>query len=129
MAHFFTIAGAEPIDLDEIANGLRQAIDAPGGPPLKASSLATQTGVQEFLVVVRGNEEPHIHPEGDLIVSVLEGGGYFQLSSARVEAPEGSIIVIPKGACHAYYNLSENDSVLLATFSPINSKAECPAIF
>lgn len=74
MAHFFTIAGAEPIDLDEIANGLRQAIDAPGGPPLKASSLATQTGVQEFLVVVRGNEEPHIHPEGDLIVSVLEGG-------------------------------------------------------
>jgi oxalate decarboxylase/phosphoglucose isomerase-like protein (cupin superfamily) len=131
MTHSFTVAGAEPVDLDVIANQLRQEIDAlpPGSPPdklLKASQLNQETGVGEFLVVVRGNEDPHIHPEGDLIVYVLEGEGYFQLSSARVDATEGSVILIPKGVCHAYYNLSETDSVLLATFSPINSKAECP---
>lgn len=133
MSHSFTVAGAEPVDLDEIANQLREEIDSlpPGSPPdklLKASQLDQQTGVAEFLVVVRGNEDPHIHPEGDLIVYVLEGGGYFQLSSTRVEATEGSVIVIPKGVCHAYYNLSETDSVLMATFSPINSKAACPPI-
>jgi mannose-6-phosphate isomerase-like protein (cupin superfamily) len=124
--HSFTVAGDQPINLEEIANELRQTIDAPGGPPLKAAPLSSQTGVQEFLVVVRGNEEPHIHPEGDLIVYVLEGSGYFQLESTRVDATEGSVVVIPKGVCHAYYNLAETDSVLFATFSPINSKAECP---
>ncbi len=133
MSHFFTIAGAEPVDLDQLADQLRQEIDElpPGSPLLKASvpALGEQSGVQEFLVVVRGNEDPHIHPEGDLIVNVLEGGGYFELpaSSSRAEAPEGSVVVIPKGVCHAYFNLSPTDSVLLATFSPINSKDVCPS--
>ena len=130
MSHFFSIAGQEPVDLDELANQLRQEIDQlpPGSPLLKASPpLGEQSGVQEFLVVVRGQESPHIHPEGDLIVYVLEGGGYFELppTSTRAEAPEGSTVVIPKGVCHAYFNLSPTDSVLLATFSPINSKADC----
>jgi quercetin dioxygenase-like cupin family protein len=128
--HLFTVADQEPIDLDQLANGLREDIDKlpPGSPLLKATPLASQTGVQEFLVVVRGNEEPHIHPEGDLIVVVLEGGGYFELpsTSTKTDAPEGSTVVIPKSVCHAYFNLSATDSVLLATFSPINSKADCP---
>jgi oxalate decarboxylase/phosphoglucose isomerase-like protein (cupin superfamily) len=130
MTYAFTVAGTDPVDLDDLANQLRLKIDGlpPGTPLLEASHLNQQTGVQEFLVVVRGNEEPHIHPEGDLIISVLEGGGYVQLLSEKVEAPAGSIVVIPKGVCHAYYNLSESDSVLLATFSPINSKDVCPSI-
>lgn len=90
--------------------------------------LNQQTGVQAFLVVVRGNEDPHTHPDGDLVVSVLKGGGYFKLLTGKVEAPAGSIVVIPKAVCHAYYNLSEDDSVILATFSPINSKGECPLL-
>jgi oxalate decarboxylase/phosphoglucose isomerase-like protein (cupin superfamily) len=131
MNHVFTVADSEPIDLNELANELRLAIDGllPEVPKLKARQLDQQTGVQEFLVVIRGNEDPHIHPEGDLIISVLEGGGYVQLLNKKIETPEGSIVVVPKALCHAYYNLSENDSVLLATFSPINSKAECPSIF
>jgi quercetin dioxygenase-like cupin family protein len=131
VALYFTVAGSEPVDLDALADTLRSEID-PQLPPdqqLKATPLNEQTGVQEFLVVVRGNEDPHIHPEGDLIISVLSGEGYVQLLSEQIPAPIGSIIVIPKGVCHAYYNLAENDSVLLATFSPINSRAECPSIF
>ncbi len=133
MSHLFTVAGSEPVDLDQIADQFRLDIDKlpPGSPLLKAGPLASQTGVQEFLVVVRGNEEPHIHPDGDLIVFVLEGGGYFELptTSATTQAPEGSTVVIPKGVCHAYFNLSATDSVLLATFSPINSKADCPTVY
>jgi quercetin dioxygenase-like cupin family protein len=130
MGHQFTVAGGVPIDLDELADQLRADIDglSPGSPQLKASALDQQSGVQEFLVVVRGHEEPHIHPDGDLIITVLEGGGHVQLVSGVLPAPTGSIVVIPKGVCHAYYNVSEDDSVLLATFSPINSKADCPSV-
>lgn len=87
-------------------------------------------------MVVCGNEDPHIHPDGDLIIYVLEGGGKVHLppgladtSGTIVDAPAGSIVVIPKGVCHAYYNLASEDSVLVATFSPINSKSDCPLIF
>ena len=127
-AHLFTVAGSAPVDLDGIADDLRRKITTlpPDTPLLAAQKLAAQSGVQEFLVVVRTNEDPHIHPEGDLVVCVLEGGGYFRLNSGTVDAPTGSVVVIPKGVCHAYFNQSPSDSVLFATFSPIESKAPCP---
>ena len=128
MSHLFTVAGQAPVDLNAVADQLRKQIDAlpPGSSLLKAQQLDTQSGVQEYLVVVRGNENPHIHPEGDLIISVLEGHGYLQLTGEIADAPKGAILVVPKGVCHAYYNQAKHDSVLLATFSPINSKAACP---
>jgi mannose-6-phosphate isomerase-like protein (cupin superfamily) len=135
MTHNFTVVGAEPVDLDEIANQLRKEIDAlpAGSPPdklLAAKFLNQQTGVQAYLVVVRGNEDPHTHPDGDLVIYVLQGGGEVHLSSEIiVGAPSGSTVIIPKGICHAYYNTSGEDSVILATFSPINSRGECPLIF
>ena len=130
MPHVFTVAGAAPVDLDDLANELRVKIGGlpPDSPLLQARFLNQQIGVQAFLVVIRGNEEPHTHPDGDLIISVLEGGGYVQLTSGKLDAPTGSALVVPKGVCHAYYNLSESDSVLLATFSPIDSKGECPLV-
>lgn len=128
MAHLFTVVGGATIDLNDLADQLRKQIDQlpPGSSLLKAQQLATQSGVQEYLVVVRGNEDPHIHPDGDLIISMLEGHGYLQLTGETVDAPKGCILVVPKGVCHAYYNQAKHDSVLLATFSPINSKAACP---
>jgi mannose-6-phosphate isomerase-like protein (cupin superfamily) len=135
MTYNFTVVGAEPVDLHEIASQLREEIDAlpKGSPPdklLAARFLNQQTGVQTYLVVVRGNEDPHTHPDGDLIIYVLTGGGEVHLSPGIiVDSPSGSIVIIPKGVCHAYYNTSGEDSVILATFSPINSKGECPLIF
>lgn len=126
MNSLFTIAGVETVELDIIANKLREQIK-PGTPQLAKYPLGQQAGVKEVLVVVRGHEEPHTHPESDLIFIVLEGGGYVQLSSERIDAPEGSTTVIPKGVCHAYHNVAENDSVLLATFSPLDSDpGDCP---
>jgi len=129
MTNSFTVAGKNPIDLDQIANQLRAKIDAlaPGSPLLAAQFLNEQSGLQALLVVVRGHEAPHTHPDGDLVISVLIGGGYVLLNE-KIDATAGSTIIIPKGVCHAYYNLAEGDSVLLATFSPINSKGECPLI-
>src|SRR6266403_2138627 len=115
MTNSFTVAGKNPIDLDEIANQLRAKIDAlaPGSPLLAAQFLNEQSGLQALLVVVRGHEAPHTHPDGDLVISVLIGGGYVQLLNEKIDARAGSIVIIPKGACHAYYNLAEDDSVLL----------------
>jgi mannose-6-phosphate isomerase-like protein (cupin superfamily) len=124
----FTVAGSAPVDLNRVAEDLRRKITTlpSGSPLLAAQKLAAQSGIEEYLVVVRTNEDPHIHPDGDLVVSVLQGGGYFRLNSGTVDAPTGSVVVIPKGVCHAYFNQSPSDSVLVATFSPINSKAPCP---
>jgi len=111
--------------LDDIAKQLRHQI--PGDEPrLAKRPLATQAGVTEVLVVVRGHENPHTHPESDLIFSVLEGGGYLQLPHVRVDAPAGTTVVVPKGVCHAYHNTAPSDSVLLATFSPaLPDPGEC----
>ena len=124
--HLFTVAGSAPVDLDALANELRAQIDASGKPLLAKPLDTAQSGVQEYLVVVRSNEDPHIHPEGDLVISVLEGGGYVQLDDGQADASAGNIVVVPKGVCHAYFNLAQGDSVLFATFSPINTKADCP---
>ena len=129
MTYSFTVAGENPVDLDDIANQLREQIDGlpPDVPQLKSQILNQQTGVKEVLVVVRGHEDPHTHPNSDLVFSVLEGKGYVQLSQEKVRTPAGSTVVIPKGVCHAYHNLSKKDSVLLATFSPVDSQqGECP---
>jgi oxalate decarboxylase/phosphoglucose isomerase-like protein (cupin superfamily) len=133
----FTVAGGLPLDLDGVADQLRRKIDQiPQGQPLLAAQrLGGQSGVEEYLVVVRTHEEPHIHPDGDLIVCTLQGGGYFQLDKSSdpnvpetADAPAGSVAVIPKGVCHAFHNTAPTDTVLFATFSPKNSKADCPTV-
>jgi quercetin dioxygenase-like cupin family protein len=128
MPYLFTVAGGKAVVLDDIADQLRKQVSKlpPNKPQLAKQQLEKQTGVVEFLVVVRGNETPHTHPESDLVFFVLEGGGVVWLSTGIANAPVGSTVVIPKGVCHAYYNTSESDSVLLATFSPaIPAPGEC----
>jgi quercetin dioxygenase-like cupin family protein len=129
MMHSFTLAGDKTLDLDHIANQLRRKIDKlpPDQPQLMAQPLYQQTGVKEVLVVVRGHENPHTHPNSDLVFSVLEGHGHVQLAKGKVRMAAGSTIAIPKGFCHAYHNAAPEDSVLLATFSPLDSTpGECP---
>lgn len=125
----FTIAGSATVVLNDIADLLRKQIAKlpPGKPQLAEQEIGHQTDVKEALVVVRGHEDPHTHPESTLIIFVLAGKGYVQLFPGRVEVSAGSTVVIPKGACHAYHNLSKHDSVLIATFSPTDSHhGVCP---
>jgi quercetin dioxygenase-like cupin family protein len=129
MTRSFTVAGGKSVDLNRIANQLRRQIDKlpPDQPQLKNQVLNQQTGVKEVLVVVRGHEDPHTHPQSDLVFSVLEGKGYVHLSRKKVQMSTGSTIAIPKGVCHAYHNAAKKDSVLLATFSPVDSTpGDCP---
>jgi mannose-6-phosphate isomerase-like protein (cupin superfamily) len=52
----------------------------------------------------------------------------MQLNEGRAYASPGQLVVIPKAVCHAYHNEGPGDSVILATFSPINSKDVCPTV-
>lgn len=128
MSSLFTVAGDETVNLDDLASQLREEIShlPPEDPQLAKRQLAAQAGVVEFLVVVRGHENPHTHPDQDLVIVVLEGGGYVWLTAGPAQAPAGSTVVIPKGVCHAYYNTSPSDSVLFATFSPAEGRAPAP---
>ena len=129
MIHSFTVAGDKPVDLNDVAIQLRKQIDKlpPNTPQLATKILSAQAGVKQVLVLVSGHELPHTHPHSDLVISVLNGNGYVQLAHGKVSMAPGSIIVIPKGVCHAYHNISKEDSLLFATFSPVDSTpGECP---
>jgi quercetin dioxygenase-like cupin family protein len=107
-------------DLDDIANQLREQISA-GGLQLAKQPLplASQTSIQELLLVVRGTDPQHVHATSDLVFYVLEGGGYVQLLDGEVvDAPAGTTVVVPQGVSHAYFNTSPSDSVLIATLAP-----------
>ena len=121
----FIVVGDDISDLDVVANQLREEIPSPqsGQPQLAKRVLATQAGVMEILLVVRGQEMPHTHPNADLTFTLLEGGGWLQRSSVPnpeidIEVMAGTTVVVPKGVCHAFHNTWGSDSVLLATFSP-----------
>ena len=123
-SNFLIVVGDETtgFDLDLVANQLREEISCQR-LPLAKQVLATQAGVMEVLLVVREQENPHTHPNADLIFTVLEGGGWLQRTPdpnppTKFEVMAGTTIVVPKGTCHAFHNTSDTDSVLLATFSP-----------
>jgi quercetin dioxygenase-like cupin family protein len=130
MTNSFIVVDDNVDYLGILANQLREKISLlpSDQPQLAKAVLATQTGVMEVLVVVRGHENPHTHPDADLIFVLLEGSGWLQRSAqpdpkTDIEIVQGCTVVVPKGTCHAYHNTSDTDSVLLATFSPATPKA------
>ncbi len=133
-SNYLVVVGDETtgFDLDIVANQLREEISR-HGLALAKRELATQAGVKEVLLVVRDHEDPHTHPNADLLFTVLEGGGWLQRTpdpnpETKFEVIAGTTVVVPKGVCHAFHNTSDTDSVLLATFSPADSshKDGCP---
>lgn len=113
----FAVAGSKPVDLDAIVTNLREQAREQK-PQLAKQNIGTQKAVTEYVVVVLTAEDPHTHPGNDLIIYVLDGGGYVQLFPGRIKAPKASVVVIPKGVCHAFHNTSGKGSVVIATFSP-----------
>jgi mannose-6-phosphate isomerase-like protein (cupin superfamily) len=114
---------ATTVNLDDIANQLREQISISGAPAAKqALPLPTQVSIKQALLVVRGLDEQHVHDDGDLVFSVLEGGGYVELLNGDpIPTPAGTTILVPKGVSHAYQNTA-TDSVLFATVYPTTTK-------
>jgi mannose-6-phosphate isomerase-like protein (cupin superfamily) len=120
MSNSFTLPGNPPVCLDTLATQLSETIShlPPAAPKMARSILATQTGAEVMLVVVRDHEPDHSYEECDLILQVLHGGGFVQFPNGPVDAPVGATVFLPRGLGHAYYNTAKSDSVLLGTFCP-----------
>lgn len=70
------------------------------------------------LVQVNGVVKPHVHAAHDEIIHVLEGGGTFAVDGAAREVGPGDVIVIPRGAVHAFKNRGPEPTAALSIFTP-----------
>jgi len=60
----------------------------------------------------------HLHREMDETFHVTEGGLNFQVADRRVVAGPGTIVHVPAGTPHAFWNSSGSPARMLVTFSP-----------
>jgi mannose-6-phosphate isomerase-like protein (cupin superfamily) len=61
---------------------------------------------------------PHIHPGQDEFMHMIEGQLEVELDGQRHQAPAGSLVKMPRGVPHAYYNNSEQPTRCLFWVSP-----------
>jgi uncharacterized cupin superfamily protein len=67
---------------------------------------------------------PHIHPGQDEFIHVIEGQLEVELDGQRRQAPAGSLVKMPRGVPHAYYNNSEQPTRCLFWVSPAGQLKE-----
>lgn len=68
--------------------------------------------------MIRDREPYHAHEKSDVTALVVEGEGYLETHGARLPVRAGDVVVIPRGAPHAYVNTARGGSTLYASFSP-----------
>jgi mannose-6-phosphate isomerase-like protein (cupin superfamily) len=61
---------------------------------------------------------PHVHPEQDEFIYILEGRFDLYLDGAWTQAGPGDLVKMPRGIAHAYYNRTEAPSRALFWVSP-----------
>jgi quercetin dioxygenase-like cupin family protein len=66
-----------------------------------------------------GSERPpqHRHPAHDEAFYVVSGLVTFTVGADDIEAPAGTLVMVPPGAPHTFGNRSDADAVLLTAFS------------
>lgn len=100
----------------ERAASLRAAMEADA--PLAGELVEAVEHTGMHVLVVRDREPFHRHDHSDITAIVVEGGGYVETLGEPVPARPGDVIVIPRGAPHAFVNTARGGSVLYASFNP-----------
>ena len=62
---------------------------------------------------------PHVHPTQDEFIAILEGELEVELDGQRHKAPAGSLVKMPRGIPHGYFNKSEKPARALFWVSPM----------
>jgi len=80
---------------------------------LRAS--AAQTGGAFEVIEYTGPAipPPHVHKEHDEVFLILTGTFRFLLGQDRVEAPQGAIVVVPRGSRHGFSIEPGSTAILL----------------
>ena len=61
---------------------------------------------------------PHIHPTQDEFILVLEGQLEVELDGQRNQAPQGSLVKMPRGIAHGYFNTNDEPARCLFWVTP-----------
>ncbi|RSS79481.1 cupin domain-containing protein [Streptomyces sp. WAC06614] len=60
----------------------------------------------------------HRHAEHDEGFYVISGSVRFTVASGHVDAPAGTLVMVPPGAAHSFANVTDHPAVMLSTFTP-----------
>ncbi|HEY2756524.1 MAG TPA: cupin domain-containing protein [Pseudolabrys sp.] len=70
------------------------------------------------LIVPDGAVPMHIHQNEDEVFHIIEGCLHFHIGKAEFNASPGATVVVPKGAAHAWRNMTEARVLALIVFTP-----------
>ncbi len=119
---FMLASGAGAEEPRVIAPGSSEILPFPGhSVALLAGPRATRGGaaVLELVVPARTfGAPPHIHTREDEFFYVLEGSVHFLERGNTVTAGPGSLVVLPRGHLHGFWNASEQTARLLLVVTP-----------
>lgn len=85
---------------------------------IKVIPLARTPHSATILVQVRDREPLHYHADADITVSVLKGEGTLHVGGKAHAVKAGDVMVVPRGAVHAFVNKGPGVGVALVSYSP-----------
>jgi mannose-6-phosphate isomerase-like protein (cupin superfamily) len=74
--------------------------------------------ILQSLIVPECAVPMHIHQNEDEVFHIIEGCLRFQIGKAEFNASRGATVVVPKGATHAWRNMTEARVLALIVFTP-----------
>ena len=102
--------------------GTSRLIPFPGhDTAVMADSGATpgQAAVLELVVPAKTfGAPPHIHADEDEFFYVLSGEVEFLDREARIEVGPGSLVILPRGHLHGFWNRSDQPASMLLVITP-----------
>lgn len=70
------------------------------------------------LVWVSDREQPHLHAEHDLVVTMLAGRGTLWIRDRETPMHAGDVAFVPAGVPHWFVNLGDTPAAALSVFTP-----------
>lgn len=80
--------------------------------------LKTTPESSHFLIRLLTLEEPHVHQDHDLVVTVLKGEAEVTMGGKTYPVAKGDLIDIPRGTPHAVKNAGRGACEVYALFTP-----------
>lgn len=100
-----------------VSQWLKQHPLAPG-EEIAVTELDRTESASLHVVHIRHREALHVHQHHDLTVMVQQGHGILRLGPKNLRLKPGSVVLIPRGAPHAFVNESRKPAAALVVFSP-----------
>jgi mannose-6-phosphate isomerase-like protein (cupin superfamily) len=83
------------------------------------STTSHRLGIAELTIAPHTSGPPqHRHGRHDEGFYVVSGTAQFTVGEQTVQAPAGTLVMIPPGAPHTFANASDEPAVVLNTFTP-----------